>query len=236
MKYLSLTPNSLFFLQIIAHLSLVWMLFNSSLFMWAVTFFVFFLNGCLGMTMTYHRLLSHKSWKCPKWVEYTFAFFGGIGLTGSAISWVSTHRKHHRFTDHPDDPHSPIHKGWFYCHFLSMYSKVEPKYAVDLLKQKFYNNQHRYYLLYAILWGVTMTLIFWDPYALIYAWLAPAAILWNAGSAIVSTSHRKGKVFNDTVLAILVWGEGYHKNHHSRPGDARFGKYDLGGILIKLLL
>lgn len=227
-----LTANTLLFSQIIAHISLVWLVFYGSLYMWAVTIFIFFLNGCLGMTMTYHRLLSHRSWNAPKWLEYTFAYLAGIGLTGSAISWVSVHRKHHRFTDQEEDPHSPKYKGWFYCHFLSMYSDVEPKYAVDLLRQPFYNNQHRYYFLYAILWGITMCLVFWDPYALIYAWLAPAAILWNAGSTIVSVSHRKNTVFNDTILGLLVWGEGYHKNHHDFPKESRFGKYDLGGIII----
>lgn len=184
--------------------------------------------------MTYHRLLSHRSWNPPKWIEYTFAYLAGIGLTGSAISWVSIHRKHHRFTDQTEDPHSPKYKSWFYCHFLSMYSEVETKYALDLLRQSFYTTQHRYYFLYAIAWGILMSLFFWDPYALLYAWLAPAAILWNAGSTIVSVSHRKGTVFNDTALGILVWGEGYHKNHHDDPRISRFGKYDLGGILIEL--
>jgi fatty-acid desaturase len=221
--------------QIIAHLALLWMLFYGNIYQWLIVIFVFFLNGCLGMTMTYHRLLSHKSWNCPKWLEKIFVIFAGSGLTGSAISWVSIHRKHHRFTDKIEDPHSPKYKSWFYCHFLSMFSNVEPKYAVDLLRQKFYAHQHRYYFEYAILWGILMVLIFQDPYALIYAWLAPGAILWNAGSSIVSISHRKGTVFNDIVLAILVWGEGYHNRHHESPGSSRFGKYDLGGILIEFI-
>jgi stearoyl-CoA desaturase (delta-9 desaturase) len=230
---LSLTPKTLLASQILAHLSLVWMIFYGTPLMWAITVFVYFLNGCLGMTMTYHRLLSHKAWNPPKWIEYTFAYLAGIGLTGSAISWVSIHRKHHRYTDKSEDPHSPKYKGWFYCHFLSMFSNVDAKYAVDLLRQDFYTKQHRYYFLMATVWGLSVSVVFWDPYALIYAWLAPAAILWNAGSTIVSYSHRKGTVFNDTWLGILVWGEGYHANHHDKPGSARFGKYDLGGILIE---
>lgn len=230
-----LTPHTLLAAQFIAHLALVWMLVFGTAYMWIAALFVFFLNGCLGMTMTYHRLLSHKAWQPPKWIEYTFAYLAGIGLTGSAISWVSIHRKHHRFTDQLEDPHSPKHKSWFYCHFLSMFSPVEPKYAVDLFRQKFYTQQHKYYFLYAILWGLGMVILFQDLYALMYAWLAPAAILWNAGSTIVSVSHRKGTVFNDTILGLLVWGEGYHKNHHDFPRESRFGKYDLGGVLIELI-
>lgn len=229
------TPITLLVSQIIAHLGLIWMLVTGTPLQWLVVLVVFFLNGCLGMTMTYHRLLSHKSWQCTKWLEKLFVLFAGSGLTGSAIAWVSIHRKHHRFTDQPQDPHSPVHKGWFYCHFLSMFSTVEPKYAIDLVRQDFYVKQHKYYFEYAILWGVLMVILFQDPNALIYAWLAPAAILWNAGSTIVSVSHRHGSIYNDTIFGILVWGEGYHRNHHDNPGSPRFGKFDLGGILIRFI-
>ena len=230
-----LTPTSLLISQILAHIGLLWMIFNGSWIQWVVVLCVLFLNGCLGMTMTYHRLLSHRSWSIPKPIERLFVIFATIGLTGSAISWVSIHRKHHRYTDQLQDPHSPKHKSWFYCHFLSMYSKVEPKYAMDLLKDKFYVIQHRYYFIFSLVWAILMVLIFQDPYAVMYAWLAPAAILWNTGSAIVSISHRHGAVYNDTVLALLVWGEGYHAAHHANPGASRFGKYDLGGILIEFI-
>jgi len=74
-----------------------------------------------------------------------------------------------------------------------------------------------------------------DPFALVYAWLVPAMILWNAGSSIVSISHRNEKIHNDIILALMVWGEGYHATHHADSNKNRFGKFDLGGFLIKLL-
>lgn len=230
-----LTPLNLLISQIIAHSALIYMLFYGNFYWWLVTIFVYFLNGCLGMTMTYHRLLSHKSWTAPKSIKYLFSFFAGIGLTGSAISWVSIHRQHHRFTDTEKDPHSPLYKSWFYCHFLSMFSEVNLRYVSDLLKERFYLLQHKYYFEISLFWGILMILIFQDVNALIYAWLAPAAILWNGGSFIVSISHREGTTFNDKLLAFFVWGEGYHKNHHNDPKSYKFGKYDLAGVIIEFI-
>ena len=128
----------LFVLQLIAHISLIPMVIFGTWHHYLIVLIVYFLTGCLGMTMTYHRLLSHRSWHPPKLMEYFFVILATVGLTGSAISWVAIHRKHHKYTDQPEDPHSPIHKGWFYCHFLSMFEKVELKYTLDLIKEPFY--------------------------------------------------------------------------------------------------
>lgn len=226
-------PSTLLIAQIIAHLAIIPMVIYGTWCQWLIAIFVYFLNGCLGMTMTYHRLLSHKSWKCPRPLEILFSLFATIGMTGPAISWVAIHRKHHGHMDTEKDPHSPIYKGWFWSHFLSMFAPVDPRYAAHLLRDKFYVFQHRYYFEICLAYGLILFLI--DPFAVVYAWLVPAAILWNGGSAIVSTSHRNGKVNNDTTLALLVWGEGYHDEHHKHAGKSRFGKWDLGGKLIELI-
>lgn len=225
--------TGILFLQIVAHLSLVPMVLYGDWYHYLIAIFIYFLSGCLGMTMTYHRLLSHKSWNPPKFIEYLFSLFATIGLTGPAISWVAVHREHHAFTDTEKDPHSPNYKGRFYSHVLSMFIKPKITYAKHLLKDKFYQTQHTYYFQINLLYAFFLYLI--DPFAVIYAWLVPAAILWNAGSSIVSLSHRNFSTHNDIILAILVWGEGYHKNHHGNVKSSRFGKVDCGGLLINLL-
>lgn len=225
-----LTPYTILFSQIICHAALIPMFIYGNWYHWAITLFVYFLNGCLGMTMTYHRLLSHRSWNAPKWVEYLFTLFATIGLTGSAISWVAIHREHHRFTDTDKDPHSPKFKGALWSHFLSMFAPVRPRYVLDLMKDKFYVFQHKHYMDINIIYGIVLYLI--DPFAVVYAWLVPAMILWNAGSSIISISHRPGGPHNDLFFAITTWGEGYHTNHHDKPGRNRFGKWDLGGWII----
>ena len=225
------TPRSILFFQLLAHISIIPMIMYGGVTEWVISFFVYFLTGCLGMTMTYHRLLSHKSWKSSKWLEYLFVFFATIGLTGPAVSWVAIHRQHHAFSDTHKDPHSPKYQGRVWSHFFSMFAKVEIKYAAFLLKEKFYRYQHKFYFEINLIYAVILFLI--DPFAVIYAWLFPAMILWNGGSSIISISHRNNKVNNDTSLALLVWGEGYHKNHHDHPGWSRFGKWDLAGYIIQ---
>jgi stearoyl-CoA desaturase (delta-9 desaturase) len=237
-----LSSYSLLAAQILAHLALIPMILYGKPVHYLAAILVYFCSGCLGMTMTYHRLLSHRSWKAPRWFEYMGTLFATLGMTGSAISWVAVHRKHHRYTDEEKDPHSPAHKGFFYCQWLSMFTPVEIRYVPDLVKTPFYLFQHRYY--FQINFVYALALWFIDPFALIYAWLVPSCILWNAGSSIVTLSHLFGAnphglkchARNNWLLALTVWGEGWHNNHHAHPAEPVFGRFlDLGGSLICLM-
>jgi stearoyl-CoA desaturase (delta-9 desaturase) len=225
-------PKTLLAFQALAHASLVYLLFVGHWWQFGVVALVYFFNGCLGMTMTYHRLLSHSGYPAPRWFQIFGTLCATVGLTGSAISWVSIHREHHRYMDTDKDPHAPRFKGWWYTHFFSMFIKVHPKYSADLLRDRFFLLQHKYYYVINLAYAAALFAI--DPFAIVYAWLAPAAVLWNAGSSIVSFSHRHGRPSNDLWLALLVWGEGYHTNHHDEPRNPVFGKWDLGGWLIRM--
>src|SRR6476620_1476261 len=74
-------------------------------------FFVMYVVAGLGITVGYHRLLTHRAFQTPKWLEYTFALAGSLAVQGRVIQWVSDHRKHHAHTDEEGDPHSP-HAGF----------------------------------------------------------------------------------------------------------------------------
>ena len=240
-----LSPRSLWGAQFIAHVAFCYLLYAGSLFHWAVVFTVYFVTGCIGMTATYHRLLSHKSWSCPKWIEYLGVLCATVGLTGSALSWVAIHRTHHRFSDTERDPHSPSFKGFIYCQWFSMFSPVSLKIVPDLLRQRFYIIQHQFYFLINILYAAVLYFI--DPFALVYAWLVPACVLWNAGSFIITLSHLFGRndhnlsgaARNSFLLGFLVWGEGWHNNHHFDPKLKRFGEkwwqVDIGYFYILLV-
>ncbi|BBG99958.1 Fatty acid desaturase family protein [Prunus dulcis] len=67
----------------------------------------------VGVTLSFHRNLSHKSFKLPKWLEYLFAYCGVLSFQRSPLEWVSIHRAHHQYTDTWNDPHSPIRGLWF---------------------------------------------------------------------------------------------------------------------------
>jgi fatty-acid desaturase len=231
--------------QIIAHAALIYQIFYGSWIDWAVTAIVYFLTGCFGMTMTYHRLLSHKSWDAPRWFEITGTLLGTYGLTGSSIGWTAIHREHHHHTDKEGDPHSPTHKGFARVQWLSMFERPNPRYAMHLIRDPFHAWVHKWY--FAIHLVVLIVLAAISPELCISMYLAPAAILWNAGSLINTATHMVGYRNHNTpddstnilTLGYLMWGEGWHNNHHHQPGKSSFGErwweFDMGYLFIRLL-
>lgn len=238
------SPTFLFVSQIFAHLALIFLIFSGSTLEWSICFGVYFLTGCFGMSMTYHRLLSHKSWRAPQWFKWLGALLGTIGLTGSALAWVAIHRQHHANPDKPKDPHSPNVHTWWNVQFFSMYYRPNLRFVKDLLKDKFIIGCHRHYL--SIQFAYIGLLFIADPKAVIYAYLAPAAILWHGGSLINTIGHKWGyrnfsiadKSVNNPLLGFLMWGEGWHNNHHAKPNSKsfkiKFWEIDISYLFIKI--
>lgn len=100
--------------------------------------------GCLGITLSYHRQLSHRSFQTPKWLEYVLAYCGALAVQGDPIEWASSHRYHHLHTDTPLDPHSPYegfwwsHAGWLLDHEAVEARVSDRSNAADMQKQWFY--------------------------------------------------------------------------------------------------
>jgi fatty-acid desaturase len=221
---------SLFAFQCIAHLGIIYQILYGQWYHWFLTAIVYFITGCFGMTMTYHRLLSHKSWSAPRWFKIIGTLCGTYGLSGSSIAWVAVHREHHHHTDNINDPHSPRHKGFARVQWLSMFERPNPRYAMHLIRDPFHAKLHQFYfVLHAVL------LVGWyliDPMLMLSCYLVPAAILWNAGSFINSLTHMIGYRNHSTNddssnimwLGYLMWGEGWHNNHHNSPSKPNFGE------------
>ena len=123
-----------------------------------------FFFGMLGITIGYHRLLTHQGFVCPKWFERTLALLGICTLQDSPARWVAIHRMHHKHSDEQPDPHSPLvnffwgHVGWLLVINREHYKTgAYERYARDLLRQPFYLNLERnglwlmIYLLHAAL-------------------------------------------------------------------------------------
>ncbi len=207
----------------------------------------------LGISLGYHRLHTHRSYKCPAWMDYMFAVCGALTLEGGPISWVATHRVHHQKSDQAGDPHSPrdgawwAHVGWLiFGESNHSNTRAMAKYAPDLAKKPFYvwlNNWHWVPMvilgaaLYAIggtplfLWGIFVRVVF----GLHATWLVNSAThMWGKRRFNTRDDSR-----NNWWVAAITFGEGWHNNHHAHPASARHGlawyEFDPSWLTLKLL-
>src|SRR5215467_9101340 len=111
----------------------------------ALSIFLYWLAGGLGIGVGYHRLLTHRGYKTYKWVEYFLTICATLALEGAPFFWVATHRVHHQNSDKPGDPHSPqdggfwAHAGWIITgRALHNHSSALLPYVPDLRKDKFH--------------------------------------------------------------------------------------------------
>lgn len=212
----------------------------------------YFLYGCLGVVVTFHRNLTHRSYKTNSKIEKFFTILGCLGGTGSSLAWVAIHLNHHRKSDKPGDPHSPLYKGFNiflldYAHHIDSITKWQMR---ELISNRFHQFLHRYYFAILILWSTFLYTI-GGLYLMIFFHLTPAFI-----TAIVSNivnyighqldllgSYRRYKLSdqssNNWIWAIPSWGETWHNNHHRYPKRYSTGEkwweIDIAGIIIKII-
>jgi stearoyl-CoA desaturase (Delta-9 desaturase) len=219
----------------------------------ATTVFLYWVATGLGISMGYHRLHTHRSYKVPRWIEYFFALCGTLTLEGGPIFWVAIHRIHHQRSDQPGDPHTPregawwAHIGWILVgETKHNNSKLLAKYAPDLAKDRFYVWLNDYHwlpnvvlagLLYVIgglpflLWAGFFRIVF----GLHATWLVNSAThMWGARRFATRDDSR-----NNWWVAMISFGEGWHNNHHAHPTSARHGlawyEFDPSWLQIKVL-
>ena len=120
-----------------------------------------------GITIGYHRLLTHRSFRTPRWVEHIFAVLGICCLQDTPVRWVATHRIHHNHSDEGEDPHSPLvnflwsHFGWLMYRNRSTQSLESlQKFARDLLQDPFYMYLERHYFSQIWIWAAHTALYF----------------------------------------------------------------------------
>jgi len=241
----SISKRTLFLHLLISHILFVYMMFNGTLSLWIFSAVLFYVFMTIGGTITLHRLLSHRSFKCSKYWEYFGSIVATISGAGSTITWAAIHREHHRYTDTLKDPHSPCFKNVFKIQFLSMLDTPNLRYVPDLLRSKFHLFLHNYYWLINFIYVIALYFI--DPVLPIYGFFIPSIMVWHAGSLINTINHLSGyrnfntndSSTNNLITGYLVSGEGWHNNHHAQPSDPNFGRYwwefDFGYMLIHLI-
>jgi len=218
-----------------------------------VVFAILYTATALGVTVGFHRHLTHRSFRTHKWVRGLLAILGSAAIEGPVISWVADHRKHHRFSDQEGDPHSPhvgheggwrgalkglghAHLGWLFIH-TQRGSKT--RYAPDLIEDPTIRFVDRTFFLWATL-GLLL------PFALGWLiggtiWAALTGLLWggimrmfllhHVTYSINSLCHFFGRRRFETGdhsrnllwLTLPSFGEAWHNNHHAFPTSAQHG-------------
>jgi stearoyl-CoA desaturase (delta-9 desaturase) len=211
----------------------------------AIWFFIFYLYHGLGITLGYHRLLTHKSLKIPQWLSYLIVSGGYLCLMGSPIVWVGVHRLHHQKSDLPGDPHSP-RDGFKHALFEWMYDMRSvqsdeelQKQVPDLMDDKFYRlfgcthaaSQAQLCLGINIAYRLIIWAVLGVP-ALLASISSMFIVFWatqfvNSFCHLESQGYRSFDTREDSRnvwwVALLSLGEGWHNNHHAVPKSARHG-------------
>jgi stearoyl-CoA desaturase (delta-9 desaturase) len=218
-----------------------------------IVFAIMYVATGLGVTVGFHRLFTHRSFKTSKAGRAVFAVLGSAAIEGPVISWVADHRKHHTFSDQEGDPHSPhvghgggfrgALKGLFHAHvgwlFIHTQRGARKRYARDLLNDPVVSFVDRHFLAWALGGLVAAFALGWAIGGSLYA--ALTGLLWGGAVRILvvhhvtysinSLCHFFGRQRFDTGdesrnllwLAPLSFGESWHNNHHAFPTSAMHG-------------
>ena len=221
---------------------------------------LYWLTACLGVTIGYHRLLSHRAFRVPQWLERVFATCGALSCQQGPITWAGLHRHHHKFSDTDPDHHNS-HRGFWWSHMGWMFEGIPalaaaPLLSGDLVADPYYRWLNRWFLLLQLPLGV---LLFWIGTALdhgnagggwsLLLWGIPLrlVLVYHATWLVNSATHRWGYAphasgdasRNNPWVAAVTFGEGWHNTHHAYPHSARHGwgwrEPDLTWMHIRLL-
>ena len=227
----------------------------SNLLYWSdiAVFAILYLASGFGITIGFHRLFTHRSFKTKRWMRGALAACGSMAIEGPVISWVADHRKHHAFSDQPGDPHSPhvdhgsgwrgalrgllhAHVGWLFIHTQRGNRR---RYAPDLLEDPVVSFVDRTFVLWAVggilaafglgwLIGGTLSTALTG---MLWGGAVRLLVLHHATFSINSLCHFFGRrrfatddeSRNLAWLSLVTLGEAWHNNHHAFPTSAFHG-------------
>ena len=193
-------------------------------FMYAIT--------ALGVTVGFHRMLTHRSFRPNAVVKFILLVLGSMALEGPALQWAATHTKHHALSDREGDPHSPV-EGFFHAHIGWMFKDREADptvYARHLLADPMVFFVSRTFFLWV---GLSLLLPFllggWT--GLLWGGLVRIFLTHHVTWSVNSVCHTFGKrpfettdqSRNEWLVGLLAFGEGWHNNHHAFPRSAFHG-------------
>ncbi|HEY6881180.1 MAG TPA: acyl-CoA desaturase [Polyangiales bacterium] len=188
------------------------------------------------VTGVYHRYFSHRAYKTSRWFQFVIALLGGMSVQKGALWWAGHHRHHHKFSDKPEDLHSPRQDGTLWAHVGWIVAKDHNETRYDLIRDFAKYPElvwlNKYHLvpvaLYALALNLTLGVQGW-----FWGFVVSTVLLWHGTFTINSLSHVYGNrryeteddSRNNWLLALLTMGEGWHNNHHHYQSTANQGFY-----------
>jgi len=218
-----------------------------------IVFAIMYTLTGFGITVGFHRLFTHRSFKTGKAVRAILAALGSAAIEGPVISWVADHRKHHNYSDKPGDPHSPhvdhghglkgalrglfhAHVGWLFIHTER---GLKTRYAPDLMKDPIVSFISRTFVLWVAAGLAVPFFLGWaiggtvaeGLTGLLWGGAVRMLVLHHATYSINSLCHFFGRRRFSTEdesrnlwwLSFFTFGEAWHNNHHAFPTSARHG-------------
>ncbi len=199
----------------------------------------------LGVTIGYHRMLTHRSFQPHPVVKFIFLVLGSMAVEGPALEWAAIHIKHHAHSDREGDPHSPV-EGFWHAHMGWMFNRsfADPNvYCRNLVKDPIVVFVSSTFVLWVILsLAIPFAIGGWT--GLLWGGLVRIFITHHITWSVNSVCHTFGKrefetrdqSRNEWIVGLLGLGEGWHNNHHAFPRSAFHGlhwwQFDLSGYVI----
>jgi fatty-acid desaturase len=253
----------------LAWVSLIWigaihvgalLAFIPAYFSWsglALCFLLHWLTGGIGICLTYHRLLTHRSFAVrPHWLEYVMTIVGCCSSEGGPLSWVADHRRHHAHSDEdPGDTHTPL-RGFFWAHMGWWMTEQDEtnhtpeyfqKWTPDLYKDPVHQWIERYHFVFPLLLFAGLYALGGMPWLVWGGFVRSVFVLhstWLVNSATHIWGYRSHPTRDESTnlwwVALLTYGEGWHNNHHAYQTSARHGlrwwEVDMTYIAIRLMM
>lgn len=208
------------------------------------------ITGGIGITLGFHRLVSHRSFSVPKPLEYFFVLCGTLACQGGPIDWIGLHRIHHKHSDTASDPHDS-NKGFWWSHMGWMLFEIPARQNIDRFTRdikddpvyKFFQN---YMVLIQVALGLALfalggwSFVTWGIFVRL-------AVVFHCTWFVNSATHKFGYQSHESDdhsrncwwVALVTYGEGWHNNHHAYQYSARHGlnwwEIDITWMTIRLL-
>jgi sn-1 stearoyl-lipid 9-desaturase len=235
-----LNPSTVLLFTVLHILAALGIFFHTSAAL--LVFFLLYLITGFGVTVGYHRLLTHRGFKTTPFVLNLLATAGALSAHGGPLFWVSIHRQHHQFTELEADPHDSSlgfwwsHIGWLLC--ADNFLEYDPSYVSDLSINPWLSWLNRYFILLQLLLGTILFLVtyhFSGMYGAVsmFIWAIPLRFIAVAHSSWLTNSvahlwgYRNFETSDNSTnswwVAFLTLGEGWHNNHHAFPASSRHG-------------